>query len=250
MKKVERTAIQLMLPSIEKKFRGKEFKAAAEYVFKGLNVEPVYLQKDNPEFGKLREDLNTRAGVIISNHPCNLDTFAILSGLERKDIKIMAQESVAPALKKSFGEDMIVSSSSNPSELRAILKKITDFISNGGLFLIYPTGGEEKETGEIKFRSFFGSLVKRINPDVMVYCFFLNEEDSHNINRQLGRKAGLASGIVLSEYANLNYLKETANLRIEEECTRASEWQKLLGGKRKDENARLTDHYLDIFKRS
>ncbi len=234
------------------------FHAAGKRALEEARIVPVYTleQQNFSEFDENRKRLNKEAGLVISNHPGYFDTFLILNALKRKDVKIVISaenyETYAPLL----GSDAFIKAGDELADVRALLDSIKTHIENGGLVMLYPSGGadrvnkEDKKNEELAFKSGFAAIVKKcLKPTDMIYSFHINTEDIEPIiNETVSRHTAMASALATHPALNVNALKDDKGVRVDEKYSTAEEWQALLGDTEKAErNKILTDHYSEQF---
>jgi hypothetical protein len=213
----------------------------------GLGIQPKFTQEGNPQLEDMRKRLNTEPGVIICNHPGWGDTFEILSVLKREDLKIMMEKKYFDLLPPGISNRYFFPNERNPAKAMAVFRKIQDHIKNGGVLLIYPSGGKEQSAShhDSTFMNGFRVLLRGLKPEQMVYCFNINETDTANINPHKPR-IFLASEVLL--HSHLDATKDPQVVRLDEVYTQAGEWQEAIKDERKDAaNKRLTTKYEAMF---
>ena len=229
----------------EKGHSGLVFADACREFLKKTGYSIDYEQKNNPDFHDLRTKLNTEAGLVISNHPGLPDTFAVLSALERDDTLILANEKVAEHGAKIFGEKYFVPASHDPHEAMKTFRRAIGHISNGGLFVMFPSGSRKPE-----FKSGLAFILKHIHLDDMVYCFNVNSSDvSSSVVSAKMRVVGAAVEAGVGGIKN-PFKAFPQTVRVNEKYTNALEWQKLLprkAGERKEVDEVLQRHYEEMF---
>lgn len=224
---------------------------AVERLPRQLNVEFDYLQHSYGEdyFEGIRKRLNTEPGVIIANHPESLDVVSVMNMIERPDILAMVSPSGYKYLAPIFGKRYFLETTDNPTVLREQFRQIDAHIQSGGLFMLLPTGGDERR-GSFLFRDGFRLLVEKIlRPSDMVYVAWTEPEDLAALrNERVSRTIGALSEFVIGGNTNLNSLKERKRIRVDEQYSKASEWQDAIKGQtsRIVKNKILTDHFLCI----
>lgn len=219
-------------------------KACEEFLGKtGYRIE--YQQKNNPHFREMRTSLNNECGLVICNHPGLPDTFAVLSALDREDVLIMANREVKEQAGKIFGEKYFVSGSHSPNEAIRSMRRALGHIHNGGLFVIFPTGGRKRI-----FQPGLGFILKHIKPDDMVYCFNVSGADISRDKipakyRVLGAAVESASPVIKNPTRLLPH-----TIEVDEQYTNALEWQNQMrkgAGNREEESLALQKYYFEIF---
>ena len=222
-------------------------------VMEEARIKPVYkLEEAEPTiFEQSRQKLNTEAGIIIANHPGYYDTFPILNALERKDVKIVVSEANYKSF-ASVGDEYIIKASNDPKEAVSFLKAIKDHIENGGVVLIYPTGGRDRvdknsEDEQFVFEDGLSVILRKcLRPNDMVYSFYVEPEDIKPlVNESIPRTAGVVSAVNYN-LPNINKLKETSEIRVNERYSKALEWQETIAGlEREDKNRALERHFIE-----
>ncbi|MFA6422410.1 MAG: 1-acyl-sn-glycerol-3-phosphate acyltransferase [Candidatus Buchananbacteria bacterium] len=236
------------------------FSDVMEKYLETLNIKPVYEQElgQNPDLPEMRERLNSESGIIISNHPGYFDSLVILHLIRRKNIKVLVSQRTFPVISKILGPENFIEASHDPVQLKKQLREIKRHIESGGVLLIYPTGGADaidssRKDSELEFKSGFRFMVEGIlRPEDMVYSFWVEPDDVADVlDEKIHRTIGTASDVVVGTKANVNKLKGTKSIRVNESYSKAGEWQEIVqGSESRDEADRaLTEHYLDQFKR-
>jgi hypothetical protein len=103
-----------------------------------FNLQPSYkisgYRGNLTSLTNMRERLNNEAGLVISNHPSDIDALLILSLLKRpvSEIKILASELYCPLYRKHFGKALFL-----PARKSSITEML-QHIRNGGLGVHVP----------------------------------------------------------------------------------------------------------------
>lgn len=216
-----------------------------------LNFQPDYIQSSSESFRDLRENLNTRAGILISNHPSALDMCFIFPALQRSDLLLMVQEKRFEFLATALGPEHVVQASSDPKELPGITDRILNHIKTGGLFVIFPSGGEEVQTNELHFRSGFRHLVSKLDPDNMVYSFFIDPAAGKRVtNEVIGPPRGATDrATLIAPNLHVRPLRERLTVKVNETCSNVSEWQEIIANSTQhaspEKNNLLAKHFLE-----
>ncbi len=229
--------------------------AVGKKVLDAAKITPVYTNEGNSEtFEEDRKRLNTEAGIVVANHPGYYDTFLILNALKRKDVKIIASESNFKYFAPSIGEEYLIKATNDPTQALAFLRSIKDHIDNGGLVVIFPTGGVDRvdnDPTDFMFENGFSVIIKRcLKPGDMVYSFYINPEDiAALVDETIPRTPGTISAVALHPSININKFKDDAEVRVDERYSTADEWQQIVDDSEKEEkNAALSKHFTDSFK--
>jgi hypothetical protein len=251
---------------------------ASTKMLESLNIKPDYKKKDDPHFSEMREKLNREAGILIANHPGGFDIVSVLSTLNREDIKFVVAEEVFERWAGIFGKEHVLSApkvKAYPPEQNklascgendadddpvtadvsavqraylGIMREITDHIESGGLFIFFPTGGDDsRELQRFQFKDLFRVLIKKIKPETMVYSLNIRSDEMKNQMEQAFRIAGSFSDAFTGGKINWNRLKDPLEIELDENYSRAEEWKRLLSGNKHQERVDFTEHYLEQF---
>lgn len=224
-------------------------KEASEAFLRMANVRGKYLHEADPKFEDDRKRLNTEAGIMISNHPHYVDVALVLQTLDRNDVMIMANPGPIKYMEKHKIKGNFVSASGDSKENIGIFKKIIKHIKAGGLFVIFPTGGDERDTGSIDFKQGLPHILKYLKPTNMVYSFYVEPGDIGEVEKMSGgRPLGVMSEITVNENVNINRFREKKEVRVNEAYSQAGEWQEVMRSGHPFPRAKeLTEHYLKKF---
>jgi hypothetical protein len=218
-------------------------------------IKPVYLAegKDAETFKENRDKLNKEAGLVIANHPGYFDSFLVLNALTREDIKIVVSESNFEMLSPIFGEEHLLLASKDPSDALGFLRSIKTHIEEGGLVILFPTGGADivsKENRRFEFKDGLSVILRKcLKPTDMVYSFWIDPNDIVPlVSEKVTRHTGAASAFGIHESVNINKLKDEAEIKVDEMYSKGSDWQSLIGpAEKEDRNKILEDHYTEQF---
>lgn len=211
-----------------------------------LDLNPSFLQENNPELNTMRSNLNSESGIIISNHPGWADTALILSVIKRDDVKIMMNKNYFNLLPTEVADKYFFPNEKDPSKSIGIFKRIQDHIKSGGVLLIYPSGGNEDKNGT-SFKDGFRVILRGLEPTQMVYCFNINNEDTKKASKGHHSRIGFASEILLP-VLNYKKSKNPQTIRVDEAYTQAGDWQEASEGfSKEDINVTLTKKYENMF---
>lgn len=214
-----------------------------------LNFEPEYVQESFETSKDLREKLNTRAGILIANHPSSLDVGFIFAALLRPDILIMMQRKRFAFFEKVFGPEHVVAAPSGEEELAEVLRRAEDHIARGGLFIIFPSGGEEIRTGKLRFKSGFRLLLSRMLPEVMVYMMYIDRNAARIImDESVGPpRRSDDTAILISPRLHMRPLKDRLKVKVNERYSEAREWQEVLGHASEKSSYEQNDLLMEYF---
>lgn len=241
----------LALPFIDEIKKGPErWGSVFMDIMNMLNFEPKYIQEDFETFKELRRKLNSQSSVLIANHPSSLDVGFVFAALSRPDILIMMQKKRFAFFETVFSAEHVIAAPSGEEELAEVLKRAEDHIARGGLFIIFPSGGEEMRTGKLRFKSGFRLLLSRMLPEVMVYMMYIDRNAARIImDESVGPPRGKDdTAILISPQLHMRPLKDNLKVKINEGYSEAKEWQGLLkNASEKDvygQNNLLMEHFL------
>jgi len=243
----------------KKKIEEKGLGEATKDLMGAMGVSVLSKRENDPEFSEMRKKLSTEPGIVIANHPGQYDALAILSTLNRQDIKFMVAGNVYEALSSVFGEERIIEAKRDGrKDLLDTLNGILKHIENGGLFIYFPTGGRETWSTDAKFEFFssFRYLVEKMNSKDMVYSMNINpvstnpERSGLSIERVV-RESAFASDSG-REIPILSKRAKPFTLEIDENYSQAGEWKNIIEseGSNPVKNKMLTLNYLEKFSKS
>jgi hypothetical protein len=268
----------LMIQKYREDIRNLGLGEASAKMLESLNIKPNYKKREDLYFSEMREKLNQEAGILIANHPGGFDIISVLSALNREDIKFLVSEEVSEKWAGIFGKDKVLSApkakayspeqnksvsyrendaiddpvakniSAVQREYLKIMRTITDHIESGGLFIFFPTGGDDsRKLQEFQFKDLFRVLLKKIDSEKMVYSLNIRSDEMKNKTEQAFRIAGSFSDALTGGKINWNRLKEPLKIKIDEDYSRSEEWKTLLSGNKHQERIDCTEHYLEKF---
>lgn len=127
-----------------------------------------------------------------------------------------------------------------------MMERGKNHIAEGGLFLIFPSGADEILKHEpVHFKSGFRLFVAEINPETMVYSFYINPDVGKELPLAANARITPKNAVMIAP--NL-YVRRQHNLevRVNEEYTQAKEWQEAANAVHgiHAQNEALTRHYL------
>ncbi len=207
-----------------------------------IRVECV--QQENPEFLLMRNRLNSKPGLVISNHPGYIDVPVVLQAIKRKDIKAMVTEKRYDQLTELYGDHFIAARHDMASARKAI-DEIVSHIQGGGIFLLFPSGRDEMKYSDRGFQSGFRVLVERLIPQTMIYVFNVSSQDIQQMmhqekNNPLARLVRMRTGM---------HGAPRFSIRLDEAYTTCEEWQGAAASAKGSfaKNQALTKQYYDLF---
>lgn len=233
------------------RFENDGISAAGKYFLDRMNIEIDYKQKNNPEINCWRDKLNTQPGLVICNHPGYVEIPGILQNIHRQDFKAMVTAKLYESFTKSFGEKYFIPAYKNITELRKALVDIKEHIEAGGLFMIFPSGGDKEDGHDITFNHGFRSILGNLKSDDMVYAYNVNVEQAIELrNNKIKNFVGLASDILTHEFINPNGIGNPKVVEMDEIYTQAETWQSIIRQSRSQglkPELNLTEYYKKIF---
>jgi len=224
---IESSLLNIVMPERHGEYNLKSF---SEKLLQKIGIEGEYLKSGEPEFSEIRNKLNKEPGLIISNHPGYFDMLLVLSSITRDDLKIVVAEKFYQGLSKKFGIEKFIKSTDS-----SIVEKSCNHVHDGGAVLIFPTGGADTVTknhhrDDLPFRSGFRRILEKINPDSMIYSFYINPEDSlvllqkYSDNKTI-RRFQLAGHALIPEKLQPIKSSSASTIKVNEEYSKAGDWQ-------------------------
>lgn len=232
---------QIELPAHEAFLRG-GWQGVAEFIFENSGSTPSYSREGTATFEEERTRLNTEPGFLIANHPGSLDGALLMNTLDRSDVKILVAEAFVDSYRRILGDQFVLPATRNPDDLIPLVRKILNHIEAGGLFVLFPTGGD-RASKPFAFGGLFGFLLRRLPPELMVYAMAIDPRYPTYLN--LRSVPGQAS--VVSRLFVPSALQGTpAPIAVDERYTQIQDWpaQETALARR---NQHLTEHYLHLF---
>ena len=249
--------IEEIQQKLRKEFLGKikslrDYSAICKEFFEKTGISLKILQKDSANFEENRSKLNTEPGVVISNNPSLFDVTAVSSLITRDDVLAISNE--AHLWKGTTLEKNYIETPHEPYKIKKAFTLAKEHIKNGGLFRLFPSGGEENSTGIFKFKSGFKNMLLdgSLDKDTMIYCFNVKGQSTQMSFEEKGeyRKKYFAYFFLKAANQDTTVLGELPPLEIilDEKYTKAEEWMSVLEKNPQDPNTALTEHYLELFK--
>ncbi len=242
----------------------------ADY-FGAARMHPRYESADKGmSLEIMRERLHREPGVVFSNHPDGyFDIPAVVSAIaDRSDVKIMVKEEIVESLTRIFGPRYFVPAAKDVTGARGVIDTVAAHIRDGGLFLIFPGGGDDgikkearrrKTAGlppadtlpQIRFQNFVPLLLRKALRDTdMVYSFYSNPEEVNDCLGQLGLRLPLMMPGILRGEVVSPYEASELSFTVGERYSTADEWKSLLkpvAASREGIRQALTERYLRQF---
>ncbi|MEK7649146.1 MAG: 1-acyl-sn-glycerol-3-phosphate acyltransferase [Patescibacteria group bacterium] len=214
-------------------------------LLKRIGIQVDVVQQDNPEFLLMRNRLNTRPGLIISNHPGYIDVPVVLQAIKRHDIKVMVTEKRYPQFTALYGDHFVPAPSSG-TQAKNVLGEARRHIVQGGVFLLFPSGEVEARGGSKLFQSGFRALLEQLLPETMVYAFHVNKEDIQGmIQREKRNSMARITRVRIGIHPAPQFC-----IRLNETYTTCEQWQKAAQDARgsSSKNQALTEYYDKLFE--
>ncbi len=214
-------------------------------------IFPEFSMSGDLSFSSMRQALATEPGVTISNHPAGyIDVPITFSMIPRSDILVYTNKRVKEGLvsgaKKYLGENAgrVLDShllTNHPKKAIENYRKALSHVASGGVLILHPTAGKERKanTKVVKFEPGFRLLLKKLEPNTMVYAinYDLGQSFYNNPIFFTGRAASLEipSNVARRQFARLN-------VHVKEVLTRVGDWSDYL-----DTDEQVTERYWSLF---
>lgn len=223
---------------------------AFQQIGEELLVTPHYTQNESVGFAEMRNKLNSEAGILIANHPSALDPCFMFPAIKRNDILMMTQRKRFKFFEKTLGAPYVVPAPENREDMLRIIQHAKEHVLSGGLFIIFPTGGEEMVTREVRFKKGVSAIIREIPDDAMVYGFLIDPMTGYSITDTLVGPPKEDESVI--ELAPQLHIRKPANnivVPVNEFYSQAAEWKNLIETKSPTESTQLlTQHFLDKFE--
>ncbi|MBD3300111.1 MAG: hypothetical protein GF347_02045 [Candidatus Moranbacteria bacterium] len=131
---------------------------------------------------------------------------------------------------------------------REFLKQSIQHIEQEGLIMIYPSAGLENfDDRNLRFKKGFKSLIKRLDPQTMVYAFHIEPRDVYEIAKSHSRYG--PDSLPFNRKASIKRKspKNENKVHFNEKYTRADEW---LSFSKKNNEKDLSFYYAELFNLS
>lgn len=225
------------------------FPGMARAMFEALHVDPVYLAERRPDFRRMREALRAESGLVIANHPGVVDIPAVLQGLDRRDVRILASEENASLARRILGSEVFLPVSRDISRLRPVMEEARAMMQSGGAVFLFPSGGQDAHGHELQFQSGFRYLLRGLQPEQMVYSFYIYPEDVRRMTPRISRSKLEMEMIARRVGISPPRSSDRHIIRIDEEYTKAVWWQAQLRGiEPQRANQAATEMYQRMFE--
>ncbi len=200
------------------------------HILRSIHVEAEYTKDKTEGYEAMRTHLETEPGILIANHPSVLDMIVVLAGLERKDILIMLQRKRFDFFEDLFGKDNILRAPEGGGEITEAIERASQHVQNGGLFIIFPSGGIEISTGEMRFNSGLRLLLSKVDPDSMVYSYYIDPAISKTVKEDMMGAPRDASDapMMLAPELHVRPAQDGLVVKIDEAYSNAQEWQDII----------------------
>ncbi len=226
-------------------YRREGLSGVSQELLKRIGIEVENVQQENPEFLLMRNRLNTQGGLIISNHPGYIDVPVVLQAIRRTDLKIMVTEKRYAQFTELYG-DHFMPAAKDVAQLKKILNEASEYIRQGGAFLLFPSGEVEARGGSTDFKGGIRALIEKLSPETMLYAFHVFPNDIRTMIKQekghsMARIVRVRSGV---------HPAPRFHIRLDEAYTTCGEWQRASEPARGSmaKNQALTEHYYQLFR--
>jgi hypothetical protein len=217
-----------------------------------LNISPTYAPavSESASTAEMRRRLAKEPGVLIANHPGGIDVVPIVNAIGRNDVLMWVSPSVFRTLGPIFGDTHFMEITRRTGPLRRQLERVDAHIRNGGLFVVFPTGEEEKRKHSYVFQSGFRRVLSRLRPTDIVYASHVEPADIESMRPELPRVAGVFWEVLGMPFMNANARKQPLPVRVTETCLPASRWHDVLSGapSLRKRNETLKDFYWSLLE--
>lgn len=223
----------------------------AEELLEKLNIKTRIESQNEPDFEDGRKRLNLEPGLIISNHPSTIDAPLILQLIKRSDLKIVVKELFyEKSVTSPLFQDKLIPARKDPKGAVETVSAISEHISQGGVVLIFPTGGREIDVHKQNFYSGFRHVVSRLDPQDMIYTFDINLEESEHLSIKDHLNLNTSAAVLSGRPVPFSRFNKPSEVSVSEKYTNAKEWQALISEKipNRDKNRVLSDHYRQLFE--
>lgn len=230
---VEDAVFLKVLEDTKKKYGERAVDNYSTELFKLWNATPEFENTTN------RERLQNESGVIISNHPGIFDIPIVLEALKdrngkvRRDVKILVHEANYTALKSGLGEEYFIKLKTGEyTPAKQALDTGIENIKNGGVFVIFPSGGKEQSGEEFKIYPGLAYVLERMQPQDMVYSFGINTSDfkiaTQDKRRFMPSRGAVAGVSAIAGVPSANLLRPLNKIRVNESYSQAEDWQSVM----------------------
>ena len=157
-------------------FQQEKFAEGAGRFLEKLGIEPVYKNVNENDFVEDRAKLQQESGLIICNHPGTIEITAIMKALQRRDVVYVVSPSAMKFFVEIFGESaekfLVPVKHTNPEGedqvSRELLPKLEEHIGAGGVAVLFPSGGNDRDGQPLEFEGAFRHLINKSDDQKMV----------------------------------------------------------------------------------
>lgn len=217
-------------------------------------IEKNYLQVDylaasRPDFAEMRERLNTMPGLVICNRAGGIEPLLAVRLVDRRSDGLIFAGGAGGQLVSHFvGEDRVIQVQEDIVGARELMVRALENMKRGGFVILFPSGKSDP-LGPQPFKSGFRLLLKRMQPDWMVYALHLNPWDAQEYLKRVGKfDADFVRYALEALDYDLPQPLPPLRQRFDERFTRVEEWLAAMGDPREaGANGRLHAHFKGLF---
>ena len=217
---------------------------------RGLNVNTTFIQGGSEHFQEMRENLNTKPGIAIANHPTPFDSCFVFQALNRNDILLVLAAEWSAYASQIMGQKHILAAPHDEEAMEKGNQRVTEHISAGGLLVMFPSAYMEKSASQLRFKSGFRHFVSKIAPDNMVYAFNIDPDVAPTLRTHILGKAEPADKVIqVALGVSLRPMPQPTEIKVNESYSTAAEWQKIISDSTAlpsdQQNELLAKHFLE-----
>jgi len=208
-----------------------------------------YLARARPGFEAMRERLNDTPGLIICNRAGGLEPHLTMRILERRqDGLLVANGAGAELVGRLVGVERVIAVSDDLDDARRFVRASIANMERGGFCLLFPTGKADPDRPQ-PFKGGFRLLLKRMQPEWMVYGTHMHPDDAEDFRARMGDfSAERCRQTLATLEEDLPEPLPPLRQRFDERWTTVAQWREAMGDPRLPEaNERLTRYYASLF---
>ncbi|NDD31474.1 MAG: hypothetical protein EB084_24750 [Proteobacteria bacterium] len=213
------------------------------------HIEVDWVARGRDGFAEMRDRVNATPGLMICNRAGGLEPLLCMRLLERRDDGIVfASGSGADVVKNVIGGERVQWVSDDLDGARGFVQGGIERMAQGGFALLFPSGKSDP-MGPQPFRGGFRLLLKRMQPDWMVYACHMHPDDAEDYLARAGEYSLEHIKRALDDAEPVEPPPATVlTQRFDERFTTVAEWREAAGDLRAPEaNERLTAYYRELF---
>lgn len=213
------------------------------------NLEVDWVARTRPGFDEMRERVNDTPGLMICNRAGGLEPALTMRVLQRRnDGMVFASGSGADVVQNLVGAQRVCLVSDDLDGAREFVNQGLARMRNGGFALLFPMGKSDP-MGPQPFRGGLRLLLKRMEPDWMVYCMHMHPDDAEDYIARVGPYSlEQIRSAVEGTTPQLDGSRPIVRQRFDERWTTVADWREAAGDLRDPRaNERLTAFYRALF---